>query len=149
MEIDRQRQQQELRQTRRDILCDKGSSNLWVPYPDCGDRFLESQFPPRQQVKHTHTANNSILQSTHLVQWWICTPPGQCAFGWERCVREGRGRRIRSETGEEKEEEGGVWCEWSVGVWFVFLYCVFVFMRCVCFMWYVCVHMVWVHAVAP
>ena len=54
----------------------------------------------------THIANHSTLQSQYASGTVvISTSPGQCAFWWERSVWEGRGRRIRSGSGEG--EEGG------------------------------------------
>ena len=41
---DRQKQHHRHRQTRQDTLYDRGSSNLWAPHSDCGDRFSNHNF---------------------------------------------------------------------------------------------------------
>ena len=43
MKIDRDSNRD--RETRQDILHDRGSSNLWVPLSDCGDRFSNHPLP--------------------------------------------------------------------------------------------------------
>ena len=128
------------RPTRRDILHDSGSSTLWVPHPDCGDRFS----PPPQQIKHTHCQEHTPFP----VRIWSCGgllplpppfPGTVCNLVGE--VRVG-GAREKGKESEWRGRGGGcvvVCAVCSCGVCgggacsrSVDFVCVFGFMLCVC-----------------
>ena len=131
------------------------NSNLRVLHSDCGDRFSNHNF--QLDIKSsTHSANNSTPFQVRIWSSGGFPHPQDSAHlgGRERCVREGRGGRIRSGSvrkgrrEEEREECVGV----SVFMCFVCLcscgVCVCVCVHVVCvFTCCVCVHTVCVHAV--
>ena len=106
---------QEQRQTRQDILHDGCSSNLWVPYSDCGDRFSK-HIIHRDSKSSTHIAKTSTLHPQHPSgpvtplpsSRTVCICVGEVRVGLTR--RKDKGWRRRGKIGREK----GVWCEWSV-----------------------------------
>ena len=93
---DRQKQQQRRRQTRQGRIYDRDSSRRQV---------LESPFPPRPQIKHTHRQHQQTSSSIPLSPPLSSPLPGQCAF-W--CgVREGGTRDKDGEGGKGGERRKG------------------------------------------